>query len=395
MSLNYVESDRKTDEMDALTWPSLRAEKESAWHGHVSFAHWLTQKVRPKLIVELGSHNGVSYSAFCNAVVKSGLQTRCYAVDTWQGDAHAGYYSDNVYLDLLDFNKRNFSSFSVLLRSYFDDALKSFADGSIDILHIDGLHTYEAVKHDFLSWRPKLSDEAIVLFHDTEVRQADFGVWTLWSELIQTYRGFNFLHSAGLGVLAVGKIPSALISMFDGPGEHADAIRNRFVEASAAAYRNGLSLTAETATAVATGNEPGHRNIALNRHAMQSSVFQNGEPTPQGAVNGVKNGGYGFHTELEMNPWWMIDLERSQTIQEIVIFNRIDAECGARSRNISVLISQDAEVWDELYFHTGVPFGGVDGFPLRIACNDAKARFVRIRLNDFQYLHLDEVEIYN
>ena len=43
-----------------------------------------------------------------------------------------------------------------------------------------------------------------MLFHDTNVRYADFGVWRFWSEVTKSYPGFEFLHGYGLGVLAVG-----------------------------------------------------------------------------------------------------------------------------------------------------------------------------------------------
>lgn len=56
--------------------------------------------VKQRLLVELGSHWGVSYAAFCQAVKEHGIQTRCHAVDTWQGDEHAGLYSDDIYPDL-------------------------------------------------------------------------------------------------------------------------------------------------------------------------------------------------------------------------------------------------------------------------------------------------------
>ena len=55
-------------DLDPLFWDNLRAGQPSAWHGHVPFAHWLVAATRPRSIVELGTHAGVSYSAFCQAV---------------------------------------------------------------------------------------------------------------------------------------------------------------------------------------------------------------------------------------------------------------------------------------------------------------------------------------
>jgi len=159
---------------------------------------------RPRVIVELGTHNGVSYAAFCEAVARYGIDARCYAVDTWQGDEHAGHYGVDVFDALRRFHDARYAGFSELLRCTFQQALPHFADGSIDLLHIDGFHTYDAVRGDFEAWRPKLSDRAVVLFHDTNERRGDFGVWRLWRELQAAHPGFEFLHSHGLGVLAVG-----------------------------------------------------------------------------------------------------------------------------------------------------------------------------------------------
>ncbi len=178
---------------------------ESAWWGHVPFAQWLIPASKPQLLVELGTHSGVSYSAFCESVFREHLETRCFAVDTWRGDEHAGFYGEDVYRDLRTFHDDRYGEFSTLLRTSFDQALDSFSDSSIDLLHIDGFHTYEAVKHDFEAWRTKLSDRSVLLLHDTAERQGGFGVWRLWEELARLYPHFEFYHSWGLGVIAIGQ----------------------------------------------------------------------------------------------------------------------------------------------------------------------------------------------
>jgi hypothetical protein len=188
----------------ATLLPSSRSEKDSAWHGHVAFAHWVVDAVRPRLLVELGTQAGVSYAAFCRAVKTLELETSCVAVDTWEGDIQTGTYGNDIFNDLNAYNEKHFSTFSRLSRCRFDDALSQFSESSIDLLHIDGLHTYDAVKHDFETWLPKMSDRGVVLFHDIAVRTRGFGVWRLWDELVQRYPSFQFMHSAGLGVLAVG-----------------------------------------------------------------------------------------------------------------------------------------------------------------------------------------------
>ena len=201
----------------------------TSWHTHVPFAFWCVEVLRPRLFVELGTHKGDSYSAFCQAVKRLALPTACYAVDTWKGDHEAGFYSDEVLEELRAYHDPRYAAFSRLVRATFDEALAHFADGSIDLLHIDGLHTYEAVSHDFETWLLKLSRRAVVLFHDVNVREPDFGTWRFWEEVRVQYPHFTFLHGHGLGVLLVGReVPEPLRRLAACPPESVAGPRTFF-----------------------------------------------------------------------------------------------------------------------------------------------------------------------
>jgi hypothetical protein len=174
----------------------------AAWLGHVFFAYDLVRVMRPKNIVELGTHWGHSFFAMCQAVKDGGLGTKLVAVDTWKGEPHSGFYDESVYNKVIEINRRCYDAQQVeLIRSKFDEALTKVVSGSVDLLHIDGLHTYEAVKHDYDLWKEKVTGEGVILFHDVIEKDNNFGVYKLWEELKSQYIAIEFRHFHGLGVL--------------------------------------------------------------------------------------------------------------------------------------------------------------------------------------------------
>ncbi len=199
--LSTLEDLQQKEIIDILRYEPKRLISASpAWIGHLPFANFLVKKIKPEIIVELGTHTGNSLCGFAQAVKEADLPTQIYGVDTWQGDKHAGTYAAEIYQTLNKYVVTEFPKVK-LLRMMFDEALAHFQNESVDLLHIDGLHTYDAVKHDFTTWLPKVKQTGIVIFHDTQVQNKDFGVFRFWEEIKQQYTTFNFPHSNGLGVL--------------------------------------------------------------------------------------------------------------------------------------------------------------------------------------------------
>lgn len=182
--------------------------QSSAWSGHYFFGYDLVANTRPSILVELGTHKGNSFFSFAQAVKDLNLETELHCIDTWKGDEQAGFYGEEVFKEFQRIADKYYTNVNIIKhRMLFDDAVKEFKDNSIDILHIDGLHTYEAVKHDFETWLPKVKQKSgIILLHDVLEKKDDFGVYKLWEEITAEYPNtITFEHYHGLGVLLLNK----------------------------------------------------------------------------------------------------------------------------------------------------------------------------------------------
>lgn len=191
------------------------------WRGHLPFAGFIAALLRPRIVVELGVQNGDSLFAFANAIKAHGpADARVIGIDAWEGDEHVGAQADWIHARVSALAAR-FGETVSLHRARFDAAAPGIADGSVDLLHIDGSHGYEAAAADLALYRPKLSPRGVVLMHDIAVFRRDFGVWKVWLEASALGPHFSFAHSCGLGVLGAGANldPDVLAFLDSGPGE--------------------------------------------------------------------------------------------------------------------------------------------------------------------------------
>jgi hypothetical protein len=195
------------EEYEALVAPLFQLPTKmplTAWSGHIPFLFALFRALRPRCYVDLGVHHGASLIAAATAARTYGTDTHCVGVDTWEGGEHAGKYEGDRIYEELDHHTRSVFGNVTLMRSYFIDARKAFRPGSIDILHVNGRHTYESVKEDFSTWFHLMAPSSVMLFHNIAVHRDGFGVHRMWDEVKQHFPSMEFHHSHGLGVLFLG-----------------------------------------------------------------------------------------------------------------------------------------------------------------------------------------------
>ena len=161
----------------------------TAWSGHGELAIKLVDTFKPSTIVDLGVDYG--FSTFCLAYPQIGT---VYGIDWFQGDEHTGF-RDTFHL-VTELLEETGLANANLIKGDFNEIVKVWSK-QIDILHIDGLHTYEAVSNDYKKWSKFCTEDSIILFHDVE--SFPHSVGKFFSEL----EGFKIIKpdSAGLGII--------------------------------------------------------------------------------------------------------------------------------------------------------------------------------------------------
>ncbi len=228
-----------------LTYPILfsnpqRLTANSYWYEDIPFAMLLVSLTRPQNMVELGLHYGESDGPFCQAIAELKLDCRCYAIDNRAGDIRYKQGELETLEDLRKHHDQLNGGFSVLINSDLNNALPRFIDGTVDLLHIDGAYTYEAIKNDFTNFLPKMSKRGIALLHNINVMENVSGARLFFNELKPQFPNFEFLHGRGFGVLFVGdSVPESIKWLFEMSGEESQAIKNLF-------FTLGQRLTCQT-----------------------------------------------------------------------------------------------------------------------------------------------------
>ena len=125
------------------------------------------------VFVELGCYKGKSTSFIGVEIHKRKRDINFFAVDSFQGATNSTDANEiKAYEGISEIEESYTYNVSLIgnkiktIVSLTDEAAQYFEDGSVDVIFVDGGHSYEVVKADILAWLPKMKKGGIMAGHD-------------------------------------------------------------------------------------------------------------------------------------------------------------------------------------------------------------------------------------
>ena len=117
---------------------------------------------------KVGAEIGVLEGEYSETLCKGNSELKLYCIDPWI--PHKGYTdfvktktftvaSEKAQTRLSQYNCEIIKKFSM-------DAVKDFADESLDFIYIDGDHNFQNVTNDIVEWSKKVKNGGIIAGHD-------------------------------------------------------------------------------------------------------------------------------------------------------------------------------------------------------------------------------------
>lgn len=117
-------------------------------------------------VVEIGSYIGASACCFGAAMKSRAEKGRIYCIDTWNNDGMTEGQRD-TWQEFQN-NTISYKEYIIPIRGLSTDVVNKVATDvkSIDLLFIDGDHSYKSVKDDWDAYKGFLKTGSIAVFHD-------------------------------------------------------------------------------------------------------------------------------------------------------------------------------------------------------------------------------------
>jgi hypothetical protein len=143
------------------------------WADHLVpfYEHMVQTSPSGVTFVEVGAWRGRSTAHMAVEILNSGKYIFFYTVDTWQGsEEHYKDYFDDITTDALynDFlkNVEPVKHLVAPIRMSSTEAAALFEDNSLELVVLDGDHSYEGLSADIRAWWPKVKPGGIMAGDD-------------------------------------------------------------------------------------------------------------------------------------------------------------------------------------------------------------------------------------
>jgi predicted O-methyltransferase YrrM len=160
----------------------------------------------PRTMLEIGSLEGYTLSRWCESLTPGAT---IVSIDLLVPDSDARFpvqLSGHRGAWGVTASKCG-HAFCMLSGNSRDSRLASLAaaNAPFQFIFVDGDHSYEGVRSDWLTYFPMLADRAIIAFHDIGVNEPHSGVNRLWNEIKADFRYREILHcpfgTKGIGII--------------------------------------------------------------------------------------------------------------------------------------------------------------------------------------------------
>lgn len=145
----------------------------------------VVESLQPRIVLEIGTARGGNFFLLSRAAAKDSY---LISLDLPQGRWGGGYAAWKTWLfrrllqngQKADFVRRNSHS-----RESLEQVRKLLGGRKVDVLFIDGDHSYAGVKQDFEMYSPLVRPNGLILFHDVVTHHTDptCQVDRFWSEV--------------------------------------------------------------------------------------------------------------------------------------------------------------------------------------------------------------------
>lgn len=165
----------------------------------------LIEKNRPRVVLEIGTAKGGTLFLFCEF---SDPKATVVSVDLpagypkWKIPLYQSFAGDEQSIHLIrsdSHDRRTLEKIRVIL-----------GGRPIDFLFVDGDHTYEGVKQDFMMYGPLVRNGGLIAFHDIIAGPPELAgeVHRFWEEVKENFKYIEFVknrdgHAFGIGVIYI------------------------------------------------------------------------------------------------------------------------------------------------------------------------------------------------